>query len=144
MITDDEPAIDVSLPELKARLPASTTGVTIATLSLEKLSEAHLYPPSMSMPNVTARPTFPLVPSAADLDHSFPQLDGFGMEENSSPPFSWVLDFTAGGKRPGVIMSQSRMKSIELVVNPLGGDGIGGVVTDMMSFGTGSWVDHLV
>ncbi|KAF9472140.1 hypothetical protein BDN70DRAFT_503976 [Pholiota conissans] len=139
---NDDLTIDVLLSDVRARLPTLTTGVTIATLSLEKLSEAHLYPPSMSMPSVTARPTFLLAASAADLDHSFPQLDGFGMEENSSPPFSWVLDFTAGGKRPGVIMSQSRMKFIELVVNPLGGDG--SVVTDIMAFGSGSWVDQLL
>ncbi|KAF8971056.1 hypothetical protein BDZ97DRAFT_1787474 [Flammula alnicola] len=100
---------------------------------LRSLPKAHLYPPSMSMPNITARPTFPLVASASDLDHSFPQLDSFGMDANSSAPFAWVLDFTAGGKLPGVIMSQSRMKAIELVVNPLGG-GDGWAV----------WVDHLL
>lgn len=140
----DEPAIDISLSRLKSRLQTLTTGITIATLSLNEISEAHLYPPSMSMPNITARPTFPLVASAAELDHSLPQLDGYGMVDNNSAPFSWVLDFTGAGKRPGVVMSQSRMKSIELVVNPLGGgDGMGGV-TDMLSFGTGSWIDILV
>ena len=56
---------------------------------------------------------------------------------------SWLLDFTAGGKYPGVVVSQSRMREIELVVNPFGGiDNMGDV--PMMSFGTGSWIDLLV
>jgi hypothetical protein len=57
--------------------------------------------------------------------------------------YVWMLDFTDGGKNPGVVMSQSRMRDIELVVNPLGGiDGLNSV--GMISFGTGSWVDLLV
>jgi len=150
MDDDEGPPLDLSISSLKHRLNSITTGVTFATLYVEKLSEAHLYPPSMSMPNVTARPTFPLVSSASDFDHPFPQLDGFGIEVTSQDqtpqlePYAWVLDFTDGGNRPGVVMSQSRMKAIELVVNPLGGgDGLSNV-TDILSFGTGSWVDLLV
>lgn len=147
---EHELPLDIGPSKLKAQLGKLSKGVTVATLFLDKLSEAHLYPPSMSMPTVPARPTFTLAPSMAELDHTFPQLDGFGVDitaqglNTGSGSYAWVLDFTDGGKRPGVVMSQSRMKAIELVVNPLGGgDGLPGV-TDILSFGTGSWVDSLV
>jgi len=148
LMDDDEGLpLDISISSLRSHLNTITGGITIAVLYVEKLSEAHLYPASMSMPNVTARPTFPLVSSASDFDHSFPQLDGFVTSQDQTPqsePFAWVLDFTEGGKRSGVVLSQSRMKAIELVVNPLGGgDGLSHV-SDILSFGTGSWVDLLV
>ncbi|KAF7375971.1 hypothetical protein MSAN_00011700 [Mycena sanguinolenta] len=54
----------------------------------------------------------------------------------------WILDFTHGGKFPGVVVSQSRMREMELVVHPLSGmDAMG---LGMMSFGTGSWVALLL
>lgn len=57
--------------------------------------------------------------------------------------YTWNLDFTDEGKTQGIVMSQSRMRDIELVVNPLGSiDTLNSV--GMMSFGTGSWVDLLV
>jgi len=143
------PPIDISLADLKTGIESLSNGVTLATLYLNKLSETHLYPPSMSMPNPTTRPTFHLLPSASDIDHAFPQLDGLGMDDNppglgstTSEPYAWVLDFTESGKRSGVVMNQSRMKAIELIVNPLGGgDGLN-AVTDVLSMG--SWVDLLV
>lgn len=96
------------------------------------------------MSEFAARPTFPLAPFATDADHPFPQLGRFGVEASASDAYTWVLDFTTGGKRPGVVMSQSRMKAVELVANPLnGGEGLSNV-GDVLSFGTGSWVDHLV
>jgi len=56
---------------------------------------------------------------------------------------TWILDFTDSGKYPGVVMSQSRMRGIELIVNPLGGM-VGLNSVGILSFGTGSWVDLLV
>ena len=56
--------------------------------------------------------------------------------------YSWILDFTEGGKYPGVVMSQARMREIEFVLNPFGGENMGEV--PMMSFGGGSWLDLLV
>ena len=141
--TDDSfPPLDMTLQQLRLHLTSlNYKGITIATLSLEKLSEDHLYPSSMSMPNVTTRPTFPLVPAVSEFDHNFPQ---FGDNFSVSGPYTWVLDFTHGGKRPGVVTSQSRMKEIELVVNPLGGiDNLNGV-SEMLSFGTVGWIDLLV
>lgn len=153
--TDDFsfPPLDLNVQQLRLHLTSlNNKGVTIATLSLEKLSEAHLYPSSMAMPNVTTRPTFPLAPAVSELDHNFPQFgDNFSGAVDShdstnafSGPYTWVLDFTHGGKRPGVVTSQSRMKEIELVVNPLGGtDSLNGV-SEMLSFGTVGWIDLLV
>ena len=96
-------------------------------------------------------PTFPLVPAVSELDHNFSQFgDNISVavdSHDSNPfpgPYTWVLDFTHGGKQPGVVTSQSRMKEIELVVNPLGGiDSLNGV-SEMLSFGTVGWIDLLV
>jgi hypothetical protein len=52
-----------------------------------------------------------------------------------------MLDFTQGGKRRGVVMSQSRMKAIELVVNPLA---VGHNLSAMGDTAAGSWIDLLV
>ena len=57
----------------------------------------------MAMPNVTTRPTFPLVPAVSELDYSFLQFgDNFSVTVDShdsntfSGPYTWVLDFTHG------------------------------------------------
>lgn len=62
-----------------------------------------------------------------------------------SSTYKWMLDFTDGGKHPGIIMSQTRMRAIEAVVDPLsvsGMDHMAGI--HLMSYGTGSWIDLLV
>lgn len=140
--------LDINLVDLKKGLAGIRKGVTVATLYLEERSEsgvAQLYPGSMSMPNVMSRPTFPLFPSAAEFDHVFPQINPIGLASSlaSVGRYGWVLDFTEGGRRGGVVMSQSRMKAIELVVNPLAmGNDLGGMGDG--GFGGGSWVDLLV
>ena len=95
---------------------------------------------------LTARPSFFLVPEGPNLDSVFPQTVVSGSEANtsqSSGQYTWILDFTEEGKHPGVIMSQSRMRDIELVVNPL--SAINHMdTTGMISFGGRSWVDLLV
>ena len=142
------PFLDISPVHLRKGLNNITKGVTLATLRLEQLPGAPLYPGSISMPDVTSRPTFPLCPSASRLDHLFPHVDNFGVALNtpgatpSEPPYAWILDFTGNGKRSGVVMNQSRMKEIELVVNPLSVGNALGAVADMLS--PGSWIDLLV
>jgi hypothetical protein len=137
--------LDVTLDDLKKSLAADLAGVTVATLYLQERSGSGvLFPGSMSMPNVTSRPTFPLSPSATEFDHLFPQINNYDVTINpASPtggvPYIWMLDFTQGGKRRGVVMSQSRMKAIELVVNPLGNMSAMGDTT-----AAGSWIDLLV
>lgn len=138
------PPIDIPLSKARAYLTSTCKGATIATLTLAKLSVGQLFPESMSMPTLTSRPTFPLVPSGSQINHVFP-MDSSASNDPATLPDQhiWILDFTNGGKTLGVVTSQTRMRDIELVVNPLSGmDSISSL--NMLSFGTGSWVDLLV
>ncbi|KAJ4468289.1 hypothetical protein J3R30DRAFT_1695143 [Lentinula aciculospora] len=143
------PNFDIPLHQLRASLATSSKGATIATLTLSPPIESHIFPASMSIPTLTARPTFSLVPGGSDLEHVFPQLADLPAtaldpaNNELSGRNVWLLDFTEGGKYPGIVMSQSRMREIELVINPLSSmEPINTV--GMMSFGTGSWVDLLI
>lgn len=124
-------------------------GVALATLALTVARTGKIFPATMNMPTFSARPTFPLAPQGSDLEHSFPQrLDQSSAmitseDVDAGKQHMWVLDFTNGGKNAGIVMSQSRMREIELIVNPLGGIDTMDPVT-LMSFGTGSWIDLLV
>lgn len=92
----------------------------------------------MDMSDLRSRPTFPLVLTGTQVDHTLPQVTSMMGDSRT-----WVLDFTDGGQHSGITMSQSRMREIELVVNPLSGmshiDSM-----PMMAFGSGSWLDLLV
>lgn len=141
--------IDIPLSHLRQQLSVypRLRGTTIARLSLAPVSNQS-YPPSISMTSLDSRPTFPLAPGV-DVDHTFPQcvnsdslIDEAGTTESSSQ-HTWILDFTEAGKYSGVVMSQSRMRDIELVINPFSVMNQMNEV-GMMSFGTGSWVDLLV
>lgn len=93
------------------------------------------------MPNVTSHPSFPLSPSASEFDHVFPQLN-YGASPGSEASYAWMLDFTQDGSRRGIVMSRSRMKAIELVVNPLA---VGNNLNAMGGAAVcGSWIDLLV
>ncbi|KAJ7690619.1 hypothetical protein B0H17DRAFT_935787 [Mycena rosella] len=132
------PQLDIPFNQLRSYLSTQRTGATLATLLLSPLSDSQLFPASLSMPSLISRPTFPLVPSGSELEHVFPQA----AELANDSLHVWILDFTHGGKFPGVVVSQSRLREIELVVNPLSGmDPMNSV---MMSFGTGSWVALLL
>lgn len=132
------PQLDIPFDQLRSYLSTHRKGSTMATLLLSPLSHSQLFPASLSMPSLISRPTFPLVPSGSELEHVFPQT----AELTNDALHVWVLDFTEGGQHPGVVVSQSRMREIELVVNPLSGmDAMNPV---MMSFGTGSWVALLL
>ena len=141
--------LDITVADIKKNLATIPGGITIATLYLKELAGSgshgghHLYPGSISMPNVTSRPTFPLSPSASEFDHIFPPTNtGFGPSISSKVSCTWMLDFTQGGKRRGVVMSQSRMKAIELVVNPLAVGNNLNAMSDAVA--VGSWIDTLV
>ncbi|RDB24907.1 hypothetical protein Hypma_008046 [Hypsizygus marmoreus] len=149
--TEDEksplPRLDISISSIRSYLQSKNAEATLATLSLFIQHDAHLFPATMSLPTFAARPTFPLVPQDSELDHIFPHTadlsESMNEVDSSAGHHIWMLDFTNGGKHRGVVMSQSRMRDIELVVNPLGGiDTLNPV--DMMSFGIGSWVDLLL
>ncbi|KAF8891714.1 hypothetical protein BD779DRAFT_1437561 [Infundibulicybe gibba] len=138
------PQLDTPLDRIREHVP-SYEGSIIATLSLSAQKGSQMFPASMSMPTLSTRPNFPLVPKGSELEHVFPQLAESSVPnpESSHSHYVWTLDFTDGGKHRGVVMSQSRLRDIELVVNPLGGMGNMNPV-NMMSFGNGSWVDHLL
>jgi hypothetical protein len=100
----------------------------------------------MAMPNFTSRPTFPLDPHGPELEYTFLQAADIAnpmASYDSEGRYTWFLDFTNGGKTSGVVMSQPRMREIELIVNPLGGIDAFSTV-GMMSFGSKSWVNLLV
>lgn len=56
----------------------------------------------------------------------------------------WTLDFTSGGKRAGIVVSQSQMRDIELLITPLGGLHTDLDDVSIFSFNVNSWVDILV
>lgn len=85
------------------------------------------------------RPTFPLVPSGEQKDVYFPTVTG-----QNKGTYGYVVDFTDGGKYPGVVMSQSRMKEIEMVLNPFGGMASENHVSIMATDAAPTWVDILV
>ncbi|KAJ7668419.1 hypothetical protein DFH06DRAFT_1181631 [Mycena polygramma] len=132
------PKIDIPFNQLRSYLSTHQIGATMATLQLSPLTDSQLFPASLSMPSLISRPTFPLVPSGSELEHVFPQT----AELTSDAQHVWILDFTHGGQFPGVVVSQSRLREMELVVNPL--SGMDSMSTGMMSFGTGSWVALLL
>ncbi|KAJ7128904.1 hypothetical protein C8R43DRAFT_683610 [Mycena crocata] len=132
------PKLDIPFSQLRPYLSTPHRGATMATLLLSPLTDSQLFPASLSMPNIISRPTFPLSPSGADLEHVFPQT----AELTSDGQHVWILDFTQGGQVPGVVISQSRLREMELVVNPL--SGMDPTNPMMMSFGTGSWVALLL
>lgn len=139
---------DIPLPFLRSRLATLPNGATIATLLLTQVASP-LMSPSLNVASFAGRPTFSLVPSGSDVDFAFPQLadDLMLTGDTDSSQFQWVLDFTDNGKGPGVVVSQSRMRDIELILNPLGGMGpmsVMGTLGSLGSFRGVSWVDLLV
>lgn len=91
----------------------------------------------VGMEALAVRPTFPLAPWDEQKDVYFPALAGAHKGAHG-----YVLDFTDGGAAPGVVMSQSRMKEIEMVLNPFGG--MESQVPIMGTTAPQSWVDMLV
>ncbi|KAK7057414.1 hypothetical protein R3P38DRAFT_3252526 [Favolaschia claudopus] len=134
------PSLDIPFDQLRSCLSTPRKGATLATLLLTPLNDSQLFPASLSMTSLISRPTFPLVPSGLELEHVFPQMAELTSESDAQ--HVWVLDFTHGGKSPGVVVSQSRLREMELVVHPLSGMDTMGM--GMMSFGTGSWVALLL
>ncbi|EMD33592.1 hypothetical protein CERSUDRAFT_141813 [Gelatoporia subvermispora B] len=138
------PRLDVPLSHLRSRFASHSLplGATVASLVLTPQSNVSFLPDSIGMPTLASRPTFPLLPSGADVDHELPHISELSAAALTSAS-RWVLDFTGDGKYRGVVMSQSRMREVELIVNPFSGmDHINSA--PMMSFGTGSWLDLLV
>lgn len=155
------PALSIPFQHLRSSLPTisqTLPGVTLATLRLSPLIASLRSIPNnaadqteidLAFLSSASRPTYPLAPAAAGFTHNFPLPEERG--------WVWVLDFTGHsdiegqgtGKRKGVVMTQSRMREIQDVVDPLdvmmSNLGAGGMHMGMMGYGLGpSWVDMLV
>ncbi|PCH43561.1 hypothetical protein WOLCODRAFT_103768 [Wolfiporia cocos MD-104 SS10] len=140
----DLPKLDIPYETLRSRLAAHprSSGATIATLMLSPTTLAISTDDAMDVSDLRTRPSFILAPSGTEIDHELPRVPT-PSDLSGGPTPTWILDFTDGGRCRGVVMSQSRMREIELVVNPLSGmDHIGSM--PMMAFGTGSWLDLLL
>ncbi|KAI1784243.1 hypothetical protein LXA43DRAFT_1101647 [Ganoderma leucocontextum] len=134
------PNLDVPFHHLRAALTSHPrpAGATVATLVLSPNPPPVYLADSMSITALDARPSAALVEDADRLEFVFPAA----REVAGQQQFSWVLDFTEGGKYPGVVVSQLRMRKIELLVNPYSGM-VPMSDVPMMAFGAGSWVDLL-
>lgn len=136
------PALDIPFSIIRSHTGSHPRppGVTTVNLVLASFHESALSGDSspVGMEGLAPRPTFPLVPSGEQKDIYMPEAAG-----KDSVVYNYVLDFTDGERYPGVVMSQSRMREIEMVINPLGSmEAVNNV--SMMSFNSGSWVDMLV
>ncbi|CAL1706810.1 unnamed protein product [Somion occarium] len=138
------PPLDIPFPIIRSQATSHPRppGTTSATLVLAT-TPSPLLPLDPTMQALQGRPSFPLEPEGAKFDSILPEV----AEPIDSPEFGktnrWYLDFTEGGKYRGVVMSQSRMRDIEHLVNPLGTlDDIEPV--SVMPVGLGSWVDLIV
>ncbi|THH32518.1 hypothetical protein EUX98_g1705 [Antrodiella citrinella] len=138
------PSLDIPFHVLRSRLTAHTplSGATIATLTLGTASS--LSPSdSLGMHSLAARPVFTLTPTSHPADYHFFETADPPGSPTAGTAYRWFLDFTDGGSHRGVVMSQSRMREIETIVNPLSGmEGSGSV--GMMNFSVGNWVDLLL
>lgn len=64
---------------------------------------------------------------------------------NQDAQYEWVLDFTNNKKTKGVVMTQSRMREIELVINPFSGVENGAAGMGRLGVPPGqTWVDLLL
>lgn len=140
------PSLDVPFEHIRSYIGTHPRkpGVTIASLILS--SEGPRLPlqsDELGLDGFVSRPTSAFGLNLQELSIVFPVLERPGSQGAVEARF--YLDFTDGGKYPGVIMSQTRMREIETLVNPLAGiDQIDNVPLMSTTFGAGSWVDLLV
>lgn len=139
------PVLDIPFQHLRRQIAShpQAPGVTLAALVLA--TEGPSLPSQSSSMNVevfATRPTFILLEGNANVDFVFPLP--LEISVSNGKHHRWFLDFTDGGKFPGVVMGQSKMREIETIVNPLGAgfDHVDGISS--ITFGSGSWVDLLV
>ena len=139
------PQLDVPFSILRPTLTSHPRpkGITLASLILSAAGDLPSDADSMNIADFGARPTFLLAPTGPPVDRALPQVAQLPGTPLAAPAPTWVLDFTEGGRYPGVVMSQTRMREIELLLNPLSGmDQLHGV--HPMAFGMGNWLDLLV
>ncbi|KAL1748636.1 hypothetical protein HDZ31DRAFT_29119 [Schizophyllum fasciatum] len=136
---DSWPQFDIPLMQVRHYVSkGGAEGMTTAILRLVRCPYPSLVPAEV-VP-FTERPTFALSPGKAESDYAFPTVETPPAEER----YQWVLDFTDGGRSDGVVMSQIRMRDLELIINPLSGMDASLDTVSIVAFGTGSWVDLLL
>ena len=137
------PSLDVSFQHLRSVLTSHPRppGITVATLVLSPTPPPAHHADSTLISAIDTRSSSTLI-TDIKIDFIFPAARE--VQALQGQQFTWILDFTEGGKYPGLVMSQSRMREIEFVINPFNEMGGMDNVPMMPSFGAGSWVDLLV
>ena len=138
------PTLDVPFHKLRARLTSHPPlpGTTIANLILSTASS--LSPSdSLGMHSLASRPVYTLTQMTPPSDYHFFETIDPPNTPTAGTAYRWFLDFTDGGSHRGVVMSQSRMREVETIVNPLSEIDASGN-EPLIGFGMGSWVDLLV
>ncbi|KAH9915799.1 uncharacterized protein BXZ73DRAFT_92575 [Epithele typhae] len=130
-----QPALDVPFHHLRAVLatPPRQPGITVATLVLSPTPPPAYHAEGLSLSAIDARPLHALVGDAERVEYVFPAAREVAALQGQ--PLTWILDFTDGGKAAGLVVSQGRMREIELVHVE---------VNNMMGMSAGSWVDLLL
>lgn len=138
------PYIDIPFDQLRSHLPEISKGITMATLSVMPLIRSPLFTSVEPLPGIANRPTFQFGSQGANISHVFPGSGAAAKVGNGGTHHLRILDFTDGGKRPGIVMSQSQMRDIELLITPLGELHADLDDVNIFSFNGNSWVDLLV
>ncbi|RPD73523.1 hypothetical protein L226DRAFT_101651 [Lentinus tigrinus ALCF2SS1-7] len=136
------PSLDVPFQHLRSVLISHPRppGITVATLVLSPTPPPAHHADSTLISAIDTKSSSTLV-TDIKIDFIFPAARE--VQALQGQQFTWILDFTEGGKYPGVVMSQSRMREIEFVINPFNEMGGMDNVPMLSSFGAGSWVDLL-
>ena len=130
-----------------SRPAASDSGITVASLVLEP-NTLPLNTYNEQIAHLGGRPKFRLQGTSmlAAFDHTLPTPNAPPSGGPKVPIGSdtvnqrWVLDFTNGGRSRGIVLTHTRMREIQQVLDPLAALG-----TDLqMPPFPGSWVGLLV
>ena len=139
------PQIDIPFPHLRAYAGTHPRkpGVTIASLVLcsggPRVSQQ---PDDIAIDSLSPRPNFPLASFSSEIGQQFPNFKA--VDGQSSHDERYFLDFTDDGRYPGIVMSQTRMRDIEMVIHPLAGMDPMNNADPVITFGSKSWLDMLV
>lgn len=137
------PSLDVPFSSLRPFVGSHPrpAGVTTANLYFSSSHESHNS--NTNPPNeytLVVRPTFALVSTGDRKEIYFPTVNDILKKTHG-----YILDFTDGGRHPGVIMSQMRMHEIQLVLDPIEElETTVQVDTPVVQVVAHTWVDMLV
>ncbi|KAL5528641.1 hypothetical protein ACEPAF_7777 [Sanghuangporus sanghuang] len=146
--------LDIPLPVLREQLTqrrSRPTGTVIATLTLTSISSRLAPQRHAEQRPSLGRPQFRLPGTAilAALDHTLATPPFIPMKDSGSgtDPMQdvWMLDFTEGGHSSGIVMTHTRMREVQQIIDPLNaGSGMGFAIQMQMPPLPGSWVGLLI